>query len=146
MRKSLTRSKSTVHLSIDPDILDAIRGENINMSQEVENYFRALMGKKENEPINIAKETVEKLERDLARARVEQAKFDAIQKQKQKEDMKITFKKDVEFMKKQFRASEANKESWEAAHFKPNLKKFKEKYGLGHKTAMDYATGIKDVE
>jgi len=138
-------TKSNVSLRIDSDVLAYCKARGINMSKETENYLKALMGKDGNDPITVSNEFIKKLTEDLAKAKVERAKFEAMQKSKQDQDIKEALKADIENMKKQYRKAETNPNGWEASQFKENLIKFKEKYKLGHRQAIDYATGIKDV-
>lgn len=142
----MRKSKQQIHIAMDPQVIEYHKNVGTNISQEAENYFRALMGKDENDPITVTNDAIKKLTEDLAKAKVERAKFEAMQKSKQDQEIKEALKIDVELMKKRFRAAETNKQGWEASQFKENLRKFKEKYNLGHRDAIDYASGIKDVD
>lgn len=144
--KTDKKAKYRIQLTVDGDVIDYHKAKGTNMSQEAEAYFRALMGKEENDPIQITDDAIKKLNEDLAKMKVERARAEALKQSQQKEDMKEALKLDVESMKVQFRKAEAEPNSWEASQYKKNFKVFKAKYKLGHKEAMDYACGIKEVD
>lgn len=136
-------AKGIMSVTVDGEVLDYHRARGTNLSKTVNDYLKALMGDELKKTDNVG-ELINKLETDLAKAKLEQAQREQVIKVQAEQAQKEEFKDDIEYLRELYRKKEEGSKLAEKRYFEA-LNKIKEVYGLNSAQVLDYITYKKAV-